>query len=44
MSEVIIKDDRKIIRVADGKSYSEVTYHKNRIAISAGKIEIESGD
>lgn len=45
MSELIVKDDYIISRVADGDICSEVTLYKNgNLAISAQKIEIGSGD
>lgn len=45
MSEVRVKDDRRVIRVADGEKCSTVTFYKNGSAVlSSGQIEIESGD
>ena len=40
MSEVIVKDGRKITRVTDGKICSEITFYNNgNITLSVRKIE-----
>jgi hypothetical protein len=45
MSEVIVKDDRRVICVADGEKCSTVTFYKTgSTVLSSRQIEIESGD
>lgn len=45
MSEVIVKDGHRVIRVADGEKCSTVTFYKNgSTVLSSGQIKIESGD